>query len=161
MQSAHNRTLEAINRGHTVEDFSHAVDLASTVPALRKCIHLILGLPGESLDHYRQTLLFLNSLPVHGLKLHHLQIVKNTIFAREYTDGKISAFDESQYIDILSELLPVISSKLVIHRLFGDIHSDYLIAPRWKTPKTRLIQQIESRLRTHGLYQGSGLENRF
>lgn len=161
LQSAHSRTLEAIHRGHSFEDFLYALDLASQFIGIRKCIHLIIGLPGETIEDYKETLIRLNSLPIHGLKLHHLQIIKNTVFAQRFKQGEISVFDEDQYLGILLELIPFISSEWVIHRLFGNIRSEYLIAPQWKTPKTRLIQSIESSLISLNQFQGSAISAGF
>ncbi len=155
LQSAHDRTLELIERGHDVASFDHAVKMVQQWPAIYLCAHIILGLPGESIDDMRQTIHHLNRLRVHGTKLHHLQVVKNTKLADWYHTGSVNVMTADQYVDLLVELLPEIDEHIVIHRLVGDIRDDLLIAPRWEVPKVRVIQIVEEMLRTKGLKQGS------
>ena len=54
LQSIHPRTLEFINRGHGPDVFLDAVERTKRrdIPVV---VHLILGLPGESLDDMRET----------------------------------------------------------------------------------------------------------
>ncbi|MBN1894939.1 TIGR01212 family radical SAM protein, partial [bacterium] len=78
LQSANDRTLERIRRGHDVECFRHAADLIRRHPALLHCVHIILGLPGEKLEDMRSTIAEVNRARPHGVKIHHLQIVRHT-----------------------------------------------------------------------------------
>ncbi|MBD3288515.1 TIGR01212 family radical SAM protein [candidate division KSB1 bacterium] len=154
LQSAHDRTLELINRGHDYQCFVDAINRVKQYPDILICAHIILGLPGEDLGDMQHTIFEINKLQLEGVKLHHLQIVKNTMFAKWYAEGKIPVFAEEEYLGLLKNLLPYLSPEIVVHRLIGDIQDDLLIAPRWKTVKSQLIQKLYREMQEEGIYQG-------
>ncbi|MCK7468368.1 MAG: radical SAM protein [Desulfosudis oleivorans] len=47
LQSVHDKTLQFINRGHNFQQFLDAVN-ALAGQGLNICVHIIIGLPGES-----------------------------------------------------------------------------------------------------------------
>lgn len=154
LQSAHDRTLELINRGHDYSCFVDAIRLIKKHRNILICAHIILGLPGESQNDMLHTISEINRLELDGVKIHHLQVVKNTVLADWYWQGKVRVFNETEYVNLLIELLPYLSSKITVHRLVGDIRQELLIAPKWQLPKTRVIQLIEAGLKEENKYQG-------
>lgn len=154
LQSASDSTLRRIHRGHVVRDFVDAVGRLRAHPHLLTCAHIILGLPGESEKDMLRTVRLLNGLGVHGVKIHHLQVVKGTVLADWFAQGRVPVMDEDAYIRLLVKLIPEIRPDMVIHRLFGDIHDSLLIAPKWKTPKSRMIQNFRKALEDADLFQG-------
>lgn len=155
LQSANDQTLERINRGHNFRCFADAVSRVKTYKNILTAAHIILGLPGENRDDMLHTIRELNRLHMDGIKIHHLQVVRKTVLADWYAEGKVKTFAEEEYIRLVVDLLPHLAPEISIHRLVGDIRDDLLIAPRWKLPKTTIIQRIESGLREAGKYQGS------
>ncbi len=87
LQSAHDQTLKLINRGHDYETFAGAVERAAG-RGLYVSAHIINGLPGESRDEMLETIAKINSLPLQGIKFHHLQVVKHTPLARDWMEGR-------------------------------------------------------------------------
>ena len=154
LQSAHDRTLELINRHHDYTCFVEAVNQTHHYKNILICAHIILGLPGETDDDMLYTIQEINRLKLDGVKIHHLQVIKNTVLAEWYAEGKVEVFNEIKYIDLLVKLLPYLSSEISVHRLVGDIKQDLLIAPIWKLPKTRVIQMVEEKMRKEGEFQG-------
>jgi hypothetical protein len=77
LQSAHDRTLALIRRGHTRAAFTDAIDRSSG-RGYYVCAHVILGLPGEGRREILETADYLNSQAVHGVKIHHLQVIAGT-----------------------------------------------------------------------------------
>ena len=160
LQSANDKTLELINRGHDYACFADAVNRVKKYKNILTCAHIILGLPGESYKDMLHTIDELNRLEINGIKMHHLQVVKNTVLAELYNRGKVKVFNENEYINLVARLLPHISPQITIHRLIGDIRDDLLIAPRWNLPKTRIVQLIEGRLVEKQNYQGKFVANK-
>ena len=158
LQSANDETLRRINRGHDVWTFQDAVHRLEAHPDLLVCAHIILGLPGESEEDMIHTIRTLNQTKIHGIKIHHLQVVRNTVLSDWYRNDQIDVMDEDSYIRLLTEIIPHIRPDMVIHRLFGDIHPTLLIAPKWPTPKPRVIQKIMETLEHQNLYQGKYYE---
>jgi len=154
LQSANDRTLKLINRGHDYACFIDAIQQTQQHENILTCAHIILGLPGETEDDMLFTIREINRLRLDGVKIHHLQVVKNTVLAEWYAQGKVKVFNENDYIDLLVKLLPHLSSKITVHRLVGDIKQNLLIAPQWHLPKTRVIQLIEAEIKKQDMYQG-------
>ena len=56
---------------------------------LKTLAHVILGLPGEGPGEMRETARFLASLPVDGVKIHHLYVAESTPLAREFRKRRV------------------------------------------------------------------------
>lgn len=150
LQSACDATLALINRGHDFACFEDAVRRTKNREGILICAHLILGLPGENLDEMRRTIAELNRLGVDGVKFHHLQVVKGTVLEKWYREDRVRVLGEEDYVDIICDLLPRLRRGVVIHRLFGDVRGDLLVAPRWKRPKGSLTEMVRTRLGAQG-----------
>jgi len=155
LQSAHDRTLALINRGHDAASFERAVKLTRG-RGIHICAHIILGLPGETLSMMMETIQFINKLGIDGIKFHHLQIIKHTPLAGEYATGELSIYEkEEDYIPILCDCLEQLAPRIVIHRLASQATSkDLLIAPQWTKGAGQIASEVESELKKRGTYQG-------
>ncbi|MBO8127984.1 MAG: TIGR01212 family radical SAM protein [Peptococcaceae bacterium] len=156
LQSIHNKTLRLINRGHTAEDFLDAVSRTKG-RGIYICAHVILGLPGETLQDMLTTARALNDVGVDGVKIHHLQIIRHTKIAEDYLAGKnIDTLSVDEYVHLVCTFLEHLSPEIVIHRLCGEVLAgEMLLAPVWNLPKTDIINKIDKELNRRGSYQGS------
>ncbi len=145
LQSAHNGTLERINRGHDVAAFEKAVK-ATADRGIHICAHAILGLPGETDDQMRSTADYLASLPIDGLKLHLLYIVRGTSMEVLYRSGQYQCLEQNRYADLVCDFIERIPEHVVIQRLTGDPHRSELIAPQWSLMKDQTLNLIKQRL---------------
>ena len=87
LQSAHDETLKAIGRGHDAACFDAAV-LTARKHGLKVVAHVILGLPGEDIDHTNATARHLAELGVWGVKMHNLMILEQTALADQCWPGE-------------------------------------------------------------------------
>lgn len=155
LQSSHDKTLEAINRGHTAAQFTNAVERTKN-RGIYICGHMILGLPGEGMKEMEETVRFLNRSGIDGVKIHHLQIIKNTAMAEEFYKSKIKTFSYGEYLEVLVHILEILSPNLVIHRLMSEVTDPkLLIAPHWEQGKAQLHQEVERMLKNRSSYQGA------
>lgn len=154
LQSAHDRTLALINRGHTFSCFKDAVERTKSYPGILTCAHIILGLPKEGEGEMRETVHALNRLKLDGLKIHHLQVVRGTPLEEVYRKGGVATFTAEEYVSLLAALLPYLSAQICLQRLVGEVKEEMLVAPKWSTPKTRIIQLVEQRMHEGGVWQG-------
>ncbi len=154
LQSANDEVLKKINRGHTCEAFVNAVEMCSRYP-VKLCVHVIIGLPGDTRLTNRETASLLSSLPCHGLKLHALQIVENTPLAGWYRSGAFQPIGEAEYVARAADFLERTPSGVVIQRLASDAPGDALIAPKWTENKQRLLNEINRELEKRNTRQGS------
>ncbi len=153
LQSAHDRTLEAINRGHDVACFEHAVR-STADHGINICAHVILGLPGEDRDMMLETARYLSRLPVQGVKIHLLYVVEGTRLAELYERDTFRCLSREAYADLVADFLEVLPPDMVIQRLTGDPPRGELIAPTWATEKSRNLALIQSRLEQRDTWQG-------
>ncbi len=154
LQSAHDRTLQFINRGHDYHCFQEAL-LQSSGRGLYTCAHIINGLPGESPADMLETVVKLNRLPLHGIKFHQLQVIKNTALEKLYGEGNIEVLSWEEYLEIVCDQLELLKPDIVIHRLVGEVYRDeLLLAPRWNVFRGTFAQAVEKKLQERHSYQG-------
>ncbi len=145
LQSASDRTLRRINRGHAVSDFVRAVEITRSMD-IPVCAHVIFGLPGEGAGEMRQTVRLLADLGVQGVKFHQLYVVRGTRLERWYREGRYSPISLEEYADMVAWAIRELPAGTVIHRLTGDPMRGELVAPGWSSDKIRIISMINSRL---------------
>ena len=153
LQSAHDATLRRINRGHTVAQFTESV-LAADRWGLNVCVHIILGLPGETTEMMEQTARFLSGLPVHGLKIHLLYVVQGTPLAALYEQGEYRCIRREDYVEWVVNFLELSPPQVVIQRLTGDPVPSELVAPAWALEKSKNVKLIRDELERRDTWQG-------
>ncbi len=153
LQSCHNKTLVAINRGHDVGVFIDAVKLTSEFD-MKICAHVILGLPGETRDMMLETAKFLANQPIHGVKIHSLYVTKGTVLEKLFLAGKFSCMERDEYIECLIDFLELLPPQFIIQRLTGDPERETLLAPVWTIEKTENLNLVKKRLVERDTWQG-------
>ena len=154
LQSAHNRTLDRIRRGHRMEDFLDAVERTSRRP-IQICAHIILGIPGESHEMMMQTAEEVGRLGFDAVKIHNLYAVKGTPLGDQVAAGEIRMMNRDHYVTTVADFLERIPAEVIVERVSGDAPSSYLIEPRWCLEKSTLRLDIERELARRGTRQGS------
>jgi len=156
IESTINRSLEFLNRCHTFEDSIKAIQMANN-RGIEIGAHLILGLPGESryelINHART----ISELPIKTLKIHHLQIIKGTKMAKQYSENPelFKLFSAEDYIELIVEFVMNLSPHIIIERFISESPKDLLIAPKWNGLKNfEMVDRIEKRLIETGNWQG-------
>ncbi len=153
LQSAHLRTLQAINRGHTLADFIDAC-LRTHERRLKVVAHVILGLPGEGSGEWIETARVLTALRIDGVKIHMLHIVRGAPLAESYERGEIELLHRDQYVAAVCDFLEHLDPTIVIHRLTGERRRPELLAPDWVTEKSTVLKMIDEELERRGSRQG-------
>jgi radical SAM protein (TIGR01212 family) len=157
LQSAHDHTLRLINRGHDAACFAGAVREAAS-RGLEVVAHVILGLPGETPAQMAATARYLAGLPVQGVKIHLLYVVRGSALEGMYRRGAYTPLTEPEYVHLAADFLELLPPHLVIHRLTGDPHPEELVAPGWCRHKSRVLAGIRAELARRGSRQGSAWE---
>jgi radical SAM protein (TIGR01212 family) len=155
IESTLDRTLERINRHHTFNDTIAAVKKAKA-RNIHTGGHMILGLPGESKEDMLQHAGRVSDLQIDTLKLHQLQIVKNTTFAAEYrkNPGNFELFELGDYIDFAVDFLELLSPDIKVERFVNQSPVSMLIAPTWGMKNYQIVYRIEKRLALRDSWQG-------
>jgi len=145
LQSAHDTTLDHVNRGHGFAEYRQAV-LKARSRDIKVCTHLILGLPGETTEHYITSLKSVLELGVDGLKFHPLHVVKGTQLANEWRRGEYQPLTMDEYVSDVVELIKRTPDEVVFHRLTGTASSNILLAPEWCSRKWQVLNRITTAL---------------
>ncbi len=156
LQSIHNRTLKFIHRGHSYEDFLRAIEITVGRNILI-CVHIILGLPGEKKEDMLETVDALSKLPIHGIKFHHLYVVKGTPMEKLYLEGKYRPLEQGEFVDILVCCLERLREDIVVQRLMGDPKPEELVTPEWSLEKRQTLNLIYKTLEERDTWQGKYL----
>lgn len=154
LQSIHNKTLRAINRGHDFDRFLRAYQHTKE-QGINICAHIILGLPGETKSDMVKTAEKLAELNIDGVKIHMLCALQGTVLSQMYGAGKISFMSEDEYIQTVCDFLEILPAQTTIHRLAGNGLKKNLIAPRWLGKKLDCLNKIDRELERRNSYQGS------
>ncbi len=154
LQTMHDSTLRHINRGHDYRTFLNAIHRTKKT-CIRICVHVILGLPGETREDMIETARAVGQMGIQGVKLHHLYVAKNTALAEEFFNGKVQTMDMSTYIGLAADFLERIPPDVTVQRLVGDTHGNFLISPVWKASKAEITAGITRELERRGSCQGA------
>ena len=157
LQTIHDRTSKIINRCHTLECFEESVK------ELRKrninvVVHIINGLPYETKEMMIDTVKYLNNLDIQGIKIHMLQIIKDTRLEEMYEKEKFHILTRDEYVDIVCEQLEYLREEIVINRITGDPDPKELIEPEWTLKKFVVMNEIDKKMKRDNIYQGDKIK---
>ena len=153
LQTSNDLSGEIINRGYSSEQFSKAVSLLNKYN-IDVVTHIMVGLPGENFEDLKNTVNFINSHNIQGLKIHCTYIVNNTSLANMFYKGNYEPISLENYLECVVYILTHISPDIVIHRVSGDAPKDLLVAPEWNLHKKWIINGLDKLLREQDLWQG-------
>lgn len=153
LQTSNDKTSNLINRGYNSKQFIRAVKLLNQY-SIDAVAHIMVGLPGEGLEDIKNTIEFINKLPIQGLKIHCTYVVKNTQLAEMYQKGAYLPITLEDYLDSVCYILTHISPSIVIHRVSGDAPKDLLLAPDWNLHKKWILNGLDKMMKEQDLYQG-------
>lgn len=165
VESCYDTTLNRIGRGHTFEATRRAIAMTAE-RSIHTGAHLVIGLPGESRAMMLDEMDIINTLPLHSLKLHQLQIIKGTAMAARpelYADRVSFALDE--YVALVCDMLERLRPDIMMERFAGEVPPRFQACPEqsWRRADGRLIRNeeipvmVNNELRRRGTRQGWGL----
>ena len=155
LQTIHDGTAMAINRGHTFEDFLVGYKkLREASDKINICVHLIFGLPGESREMMLESVRKVTALCPEQVKFHLLHVIRGTRLGEIYEGGGYTPMEMEDYIDVVAEALTYLPPDTVVGRLTGDGMQSELLAPDWSRKKTIVINNIDKKMFESDLWQG-------
>ena len=153
LQTIHETSARFIRRGYTLDVFEKAVyDLKKI--GVSVIVHTILYLPNETEDMMLETISYLNKLPINGIKLQLLHILKGTDLAHLYEKSPFHLPTMDEYFILLGKLLSHLRPDIVVHRLTGDGPKSLLLAPLWTSNKRLVLNTMQKYLKDADIWQG-------
>jgi len=153
LQSVHDKTLQFINRGHNYQQFLDAMN-ALNGTALNICVHIIIGLPGESDEDVLTTAKAIAALPINGIKIHSLLALEGTALGEMYKKGSVCMITKEKYVSLAADVLEILPPEMVIQRLTADGYRDIFLAPDWAMNKLDVLNSINKELELRKTFQG-------
>lgn len=153
LQTSNDETGKVINRGYNSEVFTNAVNILNKYN-IDIVTHIMVGLPTETKQDLENTVNFINSHNIQGLKIHSCYVVENTVLANMYYAGDYVPISLEYYLKSVIFILTHINSNIIIHRISGDAPKNLLVAPNWNLHKKWVLNNVDKIMRENNLYQG-------
>lgn len=153
LQSIYDRSLEFINRGHDYSAFLKALDITKD-RGISIGAHIIAGFPTETREETLAMAEEISTLPIGFLKIHQLQIVKDTPLEMMFRENPFHTFEYNEYLDFVVDFLERLSPDIVLQRLFATAPDPILVAPEWGRNRHRILSDIEKKLAARDTFQG-------
>ena len=156
IESCNNNTLKAINRGHDFETSLRAIELTHKF-GLNAGVHIIFGLPNETKEEWLNWAKILSNLPIHSLKCHQLQILKNTTMSFQYAlhPEEFYMFEFGEYVEFIVDFLEKLNPEIIVERFTGEVPPRYLFTKPWDLLRNdQMLQVIENKMEERNSWQG-------
>jgi radical SAM protein (TIGR01212 family) len=159
LQSVYDETLEHIHRGHSYQQFCNAVAMIHEfAPSLKVGVHMILGLPGESIQMMIDgNLKLFQENKIDGVKYRMLDFTEGTEITQEYNDcpQRFVRFTDVTYVNLICDILERIPENVLIFR-FANFKS--LISTSTEEAsytKGTVLRKVEKEFIARNTKQGS------
>ena len=157
LQTSNDKIGNLINRCYTSSQFTQAVEILNKYN-IDVIAHIMVGLPTETRQDIMNTVNFVNSHKLQGIKIHSTYVVENTKLADMYKKGEYKALDLDDYIETLIDIITHLNPNFIIHRISGDAPKNILVAPYWNAHKMWILHGFEKRFYARDLWQGKYYE---
>lgn len=158
LQTIHQKTAAFIRRGYDLPVFDEAVSRLRSA-GIQIIVHVILFLPGETSEMMLETIEYVNSLDIQGIKLQLLHILKHTDLASYYEYHPFHIPDMEEYFKILGTCICCLRPDIVLHRLTGDGPKSLLIEPAWTANKRNVLNRMQTYFKCQDIWQGRSYTN--
>ena len=153
LQTIHDRSMDWMNRGHYYKDFVEAMERCHS-RGFEICVHIIIGLPGETHEDIMETARAVAQFPIDSVKLHNLYVVKKTALADQYISGEVELMGRDEYVTTLVDFLELLPPDMLVERISGDAPGDYFLGPSWCQDKPDVLRAVENEFATRNTWQG-------
>ena len=153
LQTIHPDTARRINRGYPLGVFEAALaELRHR--GIHAIVHVIDGLPGETLAMMRETAAYLSARDIQGIKIHMLSVLRGSPLERIYGKDPFPLLSREEYVGIVADQIERLRPEIVLYRITGDPPRNALIAPAWTMNKMIVTNEIDKEMRRRGSWQG-------
>lgn len=152
LQSPYDASLRYIKRGHNFATFKEMLYKLKAAE-LTVTAHLILGIPIETKEMMLKTAKIVSDLPIDILKIHHLEVVRDTELAELYQKKPFNVWDMDEYCEFITDYIQYLRQDMIIQRLYSRTVYGEIIAPIWN--KQFLGEKILAALQRKKIVQGT------
>ena len=151
LQSIKPETINYIRRGYENKLYETAVLRLNEI-GIHTITHVILYLPGETLEDMLNTVRFCVKAGTKGIKLQLLHILKGTDLEVDYNKNpeKFNIPSLEEYCKTVKQCTEVCPEDMVFHRLSGDAPKRLLVEPKWSSDKKHVMNALNDTLKPSG-----------
>lgn len=161
IESCYDATLDVIGRGHTFDATRRAIEMTKE-RGIHCGAHLVLGLPGETGQMIVDEASAINALGIDSLKLHQLQVIKDSRLSTMVASDAEASADEARkalrtigvceevttmegYIGLVCDLLERLDAGIMMERFAGEVPPRFQALPQlaWRRSDGRLMRNEE------------------
>ena len=157
-QTSNENSAKFINRCYDNSVFEYAIKELKK-RNIKVVVHTIMGLPNETKEDMLNTVKYVCSFNIDGIKLQLLHVLSDSKLYEYYKENKFHILDKEEYTDIIIEAIENIPENIVIHRITGDGSKENLIEPLWSLDKRGTLNLIHKKMREKHSFQGKNLKN--
>lgn len=157
LQTVNEKVANDFNRGYKNSDFVRAVELLNEAD-IDVVTHIMVGLPGEEECDVINTVKFINSLKIMGVKIHSTYVIKDTRLEELYNNKKYIPPKLCEYVDKVCEIISNLREDIIVCRITGDAPKNLLVAPSWNVRKKIILNSITKALNDRNIMQGDSFK---
>ena len=146
LQTTNPESVRYIRRGYENAVYFDAVKRLKDA-GIEVVTHIILGLPGESIEDVVRTTRDAIAAGTDGVKFHLLHVLRGTDLAEDYAAGKFDCLTLEEYGLWLKACVDVLPPHIVVHRITGDGAKKDLMAPLWSGDKKKVLNYLNNVLK--------------
>ena len=132
VETTHEKTLSLINRCHSWQCAKDAIKRVAG-HGIVVGAHLILGLPGETIDDMISTVDAVAELPLNLVKFHQLQVLRGTRLAQQWLNGEVvlMGWTAQEYAAFCRRIITHLPEHIVVERMVSTAPDSMLLHPKW------------------------------
>lgn len=153
VQTVNYKTLQEINRQHTLAEIIDAVFLIREYGFETGC-HVILNLPGDDMTDTIETAKILSALRIHTVKLHSLYILKHSELGRRYLKGEVELISLQEYQERVITFLQYLNPNIAVQRLLARAPEGEALFCNWNTGWWKIKDEIDAKMQREHRSQG-------
>lgn len=159
LQTANYHTLKEIRRGHGLAEY---IDACLRIGRRNFCLctHVILNLPGDTVDDAVETAKIVSIMGNQLVKLHSLYIARGTEMGRLYESGELAPGSKEDYFVRLQKFLEYLSPDIAVERLFSRIPEEDALFSNWQTSWWKLQDEFLAHMEANDSFQGKRYDYR-
>jgi radical SAM protein (TIGR01212 family) len=146
LQTTNPESVRYIRRGYENAVYFDAVRRLKAA-GIEVVTHIILGLPGETMEDALQTTRDALAAGTDGVKFHLLHVLRGTDLAQDYEAGKFRCLTMEEYGTWLKGCIGILPPRITVHRITGDGAKKDLIAPLWSGDKKKVLNYLNTLLK--------------
>ena len=153
LQTVNYKTLNKINRGHSLAEFIDAVRMIKE-KGFQIAVHMILNLPWDEEDDIIEGAKVLSALKVDFVKLHSLYILKDTVLGNQYLKNEFDLISVDEYVNRVILFLRYLDPEIVVQRLLARAPKEKTLFCNWDMSWWKIKDMIDFAMEEKNFNQG-------